>query len=80
MNTFHGHTGSVKTLAFSRTDPTCFATGGRDGKIKIWDTRGISARNSVNEAHSFRGNIRSVTGVSFQVFTMRLGFHLISCN
>lgn len=29
----------MKTVAFRRTDPTCFATGGRDNAILIWDTR-----------------------------------------
>lgn len=36
---FSGHTRSVKTAAFRRTDPAVFATGGRDGAILIWDTR-----------------------------------------
>lgn len=39
VRTFDGHTRSVKTVAFRRTDPTCFATGGRDNQILIWDTR-----------------------------------------
>lgn len=39
IRTFDGHTRSVKTVAFRRTDPTCFATGGRDNAILIWDTR-----------------------------------------
>lgn len=39
IRTFEGHTRSVKTVAFRRTDATCFATGGRDNAILIWDTR-----------------------------------------
>lgn len=39
IRTFDGHLRSVKTVAFRRTDPTCFATGGRDNQILIWDTR-----------------------------------------
>lgn len=43
--TFHGHTRSVKTAAFRKTDSAVFATGGRDGSILIWDTR---ARHSLD--------------------------------
>lgn len=39
IRTFAGHSRSVKTVAFRRTDPACFATGGRDNAILIWDTR-----------------------------------------
>ncbi|XP_055312399.1 protein lethal(2)denticleless [Sitodiplosis mosellana] len=39
IRTFNGHSRSVKTVAFRRTDPACFATGGRDNAILIWDTR-----------------------------------------
>ncbi|XP_031633109.1 protein lethal(2)denticleless [Contarinia nasturtii] len=39
VRTFQGHTRSVKTVAFRRQDPACFATGGRDNAILIWDTR-----------------------------------------
>ncbi|KAJ6644094.1 Protein lethal(2)denticleless [Pseudolycoriella hygida] len=36
---FKGHSRSVKTAAFRKTDSAVFATGGRDGAIYIWDTR-----------------------------------------
>lgn len=36
---FQGHSRSVKTAAFRKTDSAVFATGGRDGSILIWDTR-----------------------------------------
>ncbi|GLV39921.1 lethal-(2)-denticleless [Carabus blaptoides fortunei] len=36
---FHGHTRSVKTVAFRKDDPAVFATGARDGAIFVWDTR-----------------------------------------
>ncbi|KAH8297124.1 hypothetical protein KR044_005191 [Drosophila immigrans] len=39
LNNYVGHTRSVKTAAFKRTDPAVFATGGRDGAILIWDIR-----------------------------------------
>lgn len=45
IRTFRGHTRSVKTAAFRRTDPACFATGGRDGAILIWDIRSRSNLN-----------------------------------
>ncbi|XP_001361076.2 protein lethal(2)denticleless [Drosophila pseudoobscura] len=39
LNSYIGHTRSVKSAAFKRTDPAVFATGGRDGAILIWDIR-----------------------------------------
>lgn len=42
VRSFLGHTRSVRTLAYHKTDPACFASGGRDNAILIWDTR---ARN-----------------------------------
>lgn len=36
---FMGHSRSVKTATFRQSDPSVFATGGRDGAILIWDTR-----------------------------------------
>ncbi|KAG4073230.1 hypothetical protein HA402_008576 [Bradysia odoriphaga] len=39
---FKGHSRSVKTAAFRKTDSAVFATGGRDGAIYIWDTRTVS--------------------------------------
>lgn len=39
IRSFYGHTRSVKTVAFRKMDTACFATGGRDGAILIWDIR-----------------------------------------
>lgn len=39
VRSFYGHTRSVKTVAFRKMDTACFATGGRDGAILIWDIR-----------------------------------------
>ncbi|KAH8407607.1 hypothetical protein KR222_007923 [Zaprionus bogoriensis] len=39
LSSYVGHTRSVKTAAFKRSDPAVFATGGRDGAILIWDIR-----------------------------------------
>lgn len=39
LNSYVGHTRSVKSAAFKRSDPAVFATGGRDGAILIWDIR-----------------------------------------
>ncbi|XP_022914559.2 protein lethal(2)denticleless [Onthophagus taurus] len=36
---FTGHNRSVKTLAIKQDDSSVFASGGRDGKILLWDTR-----------------------------------------
>lgn len=50
VRSFHGHTRSVKTAAFRKTDPTCFATGGRDGAILIWDIRSRSSVGATPKA------------------------------
>lgn len=59
IRSFEGHSRSVKTVAFRRTDPTCFATGGRDNAILIWDTRAkqnpgrhTKADNRINSGHA----------------------------
>lgn len=46
---FHGHTRSVKTVAFRREDPAVFATGSRDGAIFIWDTRAVISNNYITQ-------------------------------
>lgn len=52
VRSFLGHTRSVKTAAFRKTDPACFATGGRDGVIQIWDIRSRSkADNVIHRGH-----------------------------
>lgn len=40
----------MKTAAFRKMDPTCFATGGRDNAILIWDIRSRSHAGSVPKA------------------------------
>lgn len=59
IRSFEGHSRSVKTVAFRKTDPTCFATGGRDNAILIWDTRAkqnsgrhTKADNRINSGHA----------------------------
>lgn len=53
VRTFLGHLRSVKTAAFRKFDPTCFATGGRDNAILIWDTRSrMNAEKADNCIHS----------------------------
>ncbi|KXS21639.1 WD40 repeat-like protein [Gonapodya prolifera JEL478] len=36
---FEGHSSSVKAVATCPTEPHIYATGSRDGKVVIWDTR-----------------------------------------
>lgn len=50
VRSFHGHTRSVKTVAFRRADPACFATGGRDNAILIWDTRARLHTDNMSKA------------------------------
>lgn len=50
--TFSGHSRSVKTAAFRKTDSAVFVTGGRDGIIKIWDTRAMRADNCIFGGHA----------------------------
>ncbi|XP_055610040.1 protein lethal(2)denticleless [Uranotaenia lowii] len=47
---FNGHSRSVKTAAFRRTDPAVFATGGRDGVIVLWDIRAQLGSNMAPRA------------------------------
>uniref|UniRef100_A0A336MRL7 CSON006081 protein n=1 Tax=Culicoides sonorensis TaxID=179676 RepID=A0A336MRL7_CULSO len=57
--TFRGHSRSVKTAAFRKTDSAVFATGGRDGSILIWDTRAAlsidRADNCIFSGHAGTG-------------------------
>ncbi|XP_062535284.1 protein lethal(2)denticleless-like, partial [Armigeres subalbatus] len=50
MRIFNGHSRSVKTAAFRRTDPAVFATGGRDGVIVLWDSRAFFGSNMAPRA------------------------------
>lgn len=52
---FHGHTRSVKTVAFRKDDPAVFATGSRDGSIFIWDTR-ANTNNYISAADTIISN------------------------
>ncbi|XP_055619864.1 protein lethal(2)denticleless [Toxorhynchites rutilus septentrionalis] len=47
---FNGHSRSVKTASFRRTDPAVFATGGRDGVIILWDIRAQLGSNMAPRA------------------------------
>ncbi|XP_055528288.1 protein lethal(2)denticleless [Wyeomyia smithii] len=49
---FNGHSRSVKTASFRRTDPAVFATGGRDGVIVLWDIRAQLGSNLAPRADS----------------------------
>lgn len=40
----------MKTVAFRRTDSACFATGGRDNAILIWDTRARIPTDNMSKA------------------------------
>ncbi|KAJ8684460.1 hypothetical protein QAD02_020252 [Eretmocerus hayati] len=56
VQTFHGHTHSIKSAVFRHSDKAVFATGSRDGNIMIWDTRASSngqprPDNSIKNAH-----------------------------
>lgn len=42
VRSFLGHTRSVRTLAYRKNDPSCFASGARDNAILIWDIRSRS--------------------------------------
>ncbi|VDI80479.1 denticleless [Mytilus galloprovincialis] len=39
LNSFQGHTSSVRSVNFKTNDPAVFATGSRDGHVMIWDIR-----------------------------------------
>ncbi|XP_067938836.1 denticleless protein homolog [Watersipora subatra] len=86
IDTFKGHSSSLKTIASRKTDPYVFATGGRDGCICIWDQRVarrgnlVPTSNEIKLAHSSgsrmtrKSTSQSITGLCFQDETT-----LISC-
>lgn len=45
VSIFRGHTGSVKCVAMNEYKSSCFASGGRDGNLLLWDAR-ISAHST----------------------------------
>ena len=48
---FRGHTGSVKSLSVSPSSPHVLASGGRDGRLLLWDGRTPEEATSLGEAH-----------------------------
>ncbi|XP_065082099.1 protein lethal(2)denticleless-like [Ochlerotatus camptorhynchus] len=53
IRTYNDHSQAVKTVAFRRTDPAVFATGGRDGVIALWDSRASCGLNMTPKADNF---------------------------
>ncbi|XP_046647558.1 protein lethal(2)denticleless-like isoform X3 [Daphnia pulicaria] len=54
ISIFRGHTASIKSVDFSPTNSSLFASGSRDGAIMVWDTRGsihLKAENVIKNAH-----------------------------
>lgn len=47
-----GHDGSVRSISFS-SQPNIFVTGGRDGSIRLWDSRTISCRKTGGKSSKF---------------------------
>ncbi|KAJ1953183.1 hypothetical protein IWQ62_006057, partial [Dispira parvispora] len=46
---FSGHQGTVKSVTCSAHHPAVFASGGRDGRVIIWDTRCSNGVGELNE-------------------------------
>lgn len=59
----HGHTSSVKEIKFDPTNPHLCVTGGRDGKIAVWDLRGSTAAGTkpVSQVVSAHGCVNGGT-------------------
>ncbi|ESP02282.1 hypothetical protein LOTGIDRAFT_138584 [Lottia gigantea] len=57
LETFKGHTSSIRSVAFRKFDDSVLATGSRDGHIMLWDKRlnhkdgAIPAYNTIKNAH-----------------------------
>ncbi|KAI9558620.1 hypothetical protein GHT06_015408 [Daphnia sinensis] len=54
ISIFRGHTASIKSVDFSPTNSSLFASGSRDGSIMVWDVRGsfqLKAENVIKNAH-----------------------------
>jgi len=56
---FSSHTASIKTVDFSPTSSSVFASGSRDGSIMLWDARDNSSQlkpeNTIKNAHYVNG-------------------------
>ncbi|XP_014229719.1 protein lethal(2)denticleless isoform X1 [Trichogramma pretiosum] len=89
LSSFVGHTHSIKSVSFRPEDKAVFATGSRDGSIKIWDTRAnyssaSKADDTISNAHvskmyraSRKTNIKNV-GLSVTTLQFQDDFNLIS--
>ncbi|XP_050405041.1 denticleless protein homolog [Patella vulgata] len=57
LETFKGHTSSIRSVAFRKFDDSVLATGSRDGHIMLWDRRcnqkdgSIPPINTIKNAH-----------------------------
>jgi denticleless len=68
------HQNSVRAVRSCRFNDNLFLSGGRDGKILLWDTRSINEMRAIQDAeallcpktvHQGAAELESVTGVSF---------------
>nr|CAH0108023.1 unnamed protein product [Daphnia galeata] len=58
ISIFRGHTASIKSVDFSPTNSSLFASGSRDGTIMVWDAREsihLKAENVIKNAHPVQG-------------------------
>ncbi|KAI8049247.1 WD40-repeat-containing domain protein [Syncephalis plumigaleata] len=51
LGIFNGHVGTVKSVAFHPTEPSIFATSGRDGNVLMWDMRCMAVPSSDEFCH-----------------------------
>ncbi|VDM65129.1 unnamed protein product, partial [Strongylus vulgaris] len=81
---YYGHEMSVRSACFA---PNCvFVTGGRDGQIRLWDTRTSSFQkqgqlvkkpvNVYRNAHVVKGKLKSMTPSKKKSFSLRLSGRL----
>lgn len=63
--TFRGHSASIKSVDFSPSHNSVFASGSRDGNIMIWDVRDSSsnskAENIIRNAHAIQATTEAKT-------------------
>ncbi|KAI9594602.1 WD40-repeat-containing domain protein [Syncephalis fuscata] len=51
LGIFDGHKGTVKSVVFHPTEPSIFATSGRDGNVLLWDMRCMAVASDDEFCH-----------------------------
>lgn len=72
MRRYEGHDGAVYHIGLSR-DGRALLSGGRDGTVRLWETRGIDSEVRDFSSHSGPVFMAAFSGDSSKVFTVSTG-------